>query len=186
VSDDLNFEEDANAIAPKADTLAAISNLVSQQLSLETRIANGERLLKELKEELRQIQEGHLPEAMLEARTSKFKTFDGVTVEIAEELTMSIPKSRKSECYDWLKQNDLGALVAPEIVVKLQKGQDNEAAMVQQFLAENGFSHERREEANTTSVKAAFRTLIRQGKDVPLEMFGGFNRRKAVITLPKE
>lgn len=184
-ADDIDFEADAEALAPTADKLQSVSELVLEQLAAEGEVAVLEQQLKDAKERLRRVAEVKLPDALAEARTGEFKTDDGIKVAVKDDLAVSIPKKNKQLCNDWLRKHDLGDLIAPKVEVTLLKGQDNVAARLLSFLDAEGFSYVREDAANTGSVKAALKRKIEAGEEVPLEMFGGHLCRKAVITLPK-
>lgn len=185
MADELDLEGDAEALAPSREALASVSELVKRQLKYEYELAQAEANLKYWKERLREVQERDLPAALAAAGTSSFTTDDGVEVSIADELHMSIPKARLTETNAWLHANNLGALVVPTITVELKRGQHNERAMVCEYLTENGFSYKIEEKANTASVKAAFRKRLEDGKETPLELFGGYHQKLSVVKLPK-
>lgn len=183
--DAIDFAADAEALAPSADRLASVSDLILQQLALQGEVAELEQKLKEKKADLRRIEEGKLPGALKDAQTLKFTTTDGISVEVKSDLSMSIPKKNKQAVNDWLRKNDLGALIAPMVEVTLLKGQDNLAGLLTGFLDEHGFSYVREDVVNTTSVKAAVNKRLEDGKEVPLSLLGGHVCEKAVIKLPK-
>ena len=184
MTEDIDLEGDADAIAPSADVLLTISRLAQNQLQAISDVQDAEEKLKAALNRLRLIQERDLPDALTAAGVSEFKTVDGVIVTVDSDLSMSIPKARKADCNAWLESNGLGKLVQPTITITLRKGQHNEKAMIQDWLTENGFSYTTEETANTSSVKAAFRKRIEDGKEVDLELFGGHQWKRAIVKLP--
>jgi hypothetical protein len=185
MTDILDLEADAAQPIASVETLADISKLAIVQVGLEAAVAQKERELAELKAKLREVRERMLPDALAAANTRLHVTLDGIKVEIDEDLKMSIPEKNKPACASWLQAHGLGALVVPTVVVPLRKGQDNEAAMIAEWLDAQGFSYSVREDVNTASVKAAFRRRLEQGEPVDLDLFGGFQLRQSKITLPK-
>lgn len=183
---DIDFEADGDLVQASGDALAAIGILVQKQLEAEAAVSAAEELLKALKKDLKKIQETDLPAAMDAADTSKHVTKDGTIVEVVEDLTLSLSKNEgKPAAIKWLHEINSDDMVTHVVVVAFGKGKDNERGDFVADLEERKIAFVEEEGLNTASLKALVRRRQKDGEAVPLEAMGGYNWRKAKITLPK-
>lgn len=191
--EDLLAELEDTEVAGEAELLT-VSNLVALQITREAVVSRLEAELKEAKKELLDISDTKLPEAMKNARTKKFVTDDGATVEVKEELTISLPKKRNDEIIAKLVAWDFGDLVANTLTCDIEKGKDNLAGEIMAKAAEIGLEMTRSKSVNAGSVKKVLKDRIKDcaegkkdAKGKPLEavdltFFGAFEVTRAKIT----
>ena len=178
----IDWEEEAGAVEATDDQLRRISALAERQLELERSIAETEASLKALKGNHRQVSEVDLPTALDEAQVQSFVTKDGRRVSVTETLYMSIPKSRKGDCAAWLFENGLGPSVREDVIVRFERGQEARIAELERLLEAGGYTDWTvNEQMNTAAIKGAFNERMARGDEVPLELFGGYLRRAAVV-----
>lgn len=164
------------------EQISNISKLISRQRSAEEYIEEAEALLKRKHEELRKIREQDLPTALEAAGCREFTTKDGLKVRIANDMYASIPKSSKHKAAQWLAENDHASIVKNNVVVRFDKG-DEEA--VQEFVGQleklgiENFSVE--VDLHTGQVKSAIKEMLDENIDVPLELFGVYFKKEAII-----
>lgn len=176
----INYEADITA--PNNKQLEEISKLALLQNAQQQEVALLETKLQEAQKRLRRTQEQDLPEAMKAAGLEMFKTFDGLEVSIDEKLYASIPKKHKSEAIRWLMDHDLSSLVKEDVNIPFDKGDHTAVQELVNLLEMTGYDTFSVEESvNTGSVKATIKELLDTGVDVPLELFGAYFHRKAVI-----
>ena len=177
----IDFEDDAEPVITK-DILSNITQMATAVQVREHSVAVIEEQLKKAKAELRKVQEHDLPEAMLACNMETFVTSDGLKVSVKETLYASIAAKNKVEAGKWLIANELGALVKEDVVIGFDGG-DHEA--VQELLDKLTLIGTKNvstsESMNTASIKAAIKELLADGKEVPLELFGAYFSRKAVV-----
>ncbi len=93
------------------DRLTAIVELAKQMVALTTRIQNGEALLKQLKEQLKLIAEGHLPELMGQIGLSELSLTDGQKIKIRPEFYGSVAQNRMDQAVAWLEEHNMAGIV---------------------------------------------------------------------------
>ena len=156
-----------------------------QACELEDAIARLDAQLKEQKKAHQAIIWGSLIEALDEAGIPKFELIDGTKIAVGQQLTASVPERNKAEAAQWLQDHGLGSLVSDDVVVHLTKGDGRHDALREMLLG-GGFDNiERKPGMNTGSIKASIKEMLERGDDVPMELFGAFNRRIAIIKRPK-
>ena len=177
----IDYEEDAKPVITK-NILSNITFMAAEVQTRESIVAKMEDDLKNAKARLRKVQEHDLPEAMLACNMETFVTSDGLKVSVKETLYASIAAKNKSVAGKWLIDNELGALVKEDVVIGFDGG-DHEA--VQELLDKLTLIGTKNvstsESMNTASIKAAIKELLADGKEVPLELFGAYFSRKAVV-----
>ncbi len=179
---EINFEEDSEQTQVTKDDLSNITALASAVMFHTRTVSRIEEELKLAKKVLRKVQECDLPEAMLACNMETFVTGDGLKVSVKESMTASISKANKQAAAQWLINNELGALVKEDVVIGFDNGDDEGVAELIKLLTDNGVTGVATTESmNTASIKAGIKELLAQGKDVPLELFGIYFIRKAVV-----
>ncbi len=169
---------------PSDADLRKVARLVAHQVDLERAVADAEADLKDLKERLKEVSEGHLPSLLDEIGISDLRMRDGRRVRVEEVLRMSIPKApeKREKCARWLMAHGLSSLVKEDVIVKFERGQDERIRALQSLLDGSGYSDwSVTENLNTSSVKGAFRERMASGMEVPLELFGGYLQRATVV-----
>ncbi len=179
---EINFEEETEHAAITQDDLSNITKLAADVVANEKTVAQIEDQLKQAKAKLRKVQDFELPEAMLACNMEKFTTADGLEVSVKETLTASIAAKNKPAAAKWLLENHLGSLVKEDVTIGFDNGASDKVQALINLLAENGITNIRTSESmNTASIKAAIKELLAEGKEVPLELFGAYFYRKAVV-----
>ena len=177
----IDYEEDI-AVVVTADDLKNISNLAHDVIEGEKTVDKIEDELKAAKAKLRAVQEGTLPEAMKAVGMTSFKTTDGHSIEVKETLYASIAKKNMEEAIAWLVDNELSALVKSDVTIPFDKGEQEKMQQFLEFLEEHQVQNRIvTETVNTMSVKAAIKELLEDGVEVPLELFGAYFSRRAVV-----
>lgn len=174
----------AHAEKPAApEDLRKVAELVDRLLDAQLALADAQELAKERAEAVRRLEEDSIPAALDEVGFAEVKLGDGRKVLVEEKLFMSIPKSRKEEACRWLEEHELGALVRADVVVPLERGEEEKFSAVREALQGSGIPFQRRPEVNTSRVKGAFNELMERGEigDEELKLFGAYVRRAARI-----
>lgn len=178
----IDFEKDSDQTPVTQEALSNITALAAAVVANEKTVAVIEEQLRDAKIDLRKVQESDLPEAMLACNMETFVTTDGLKVSVKETLYATIAAKNKSAAAKWLIENELGALVKEDVVVSFDGGKNDDVRKLVTLLYNNGVSNVRTTESmNTASIKAAIKELLEQGKEVPLELFGAYFSRKAVV-----
>lgn len=178
----IDFEKDAGQTPVTQEALNNITTLAADVVANEKAVAQIEEQLKAARAKLRKVQENDLPEAMLACNMEKFTTTDGLNVSVSETLYASVAKKNKPAAAKWLIENDLGALVKEDVIVSFDGGKHEGVQDLLLLLQDAGVNNfTTAESMNTASIKSAIKELLGEGVEVPLELFGAYFARKAVV-----
>lgn len=176
------FAAGADDVTATNDQLKQVTVLVAAIRAQRTKVEQLEATLKDEQRHLRLLEEEDLPAAMDEANIANFTTADGTPVKVEQKLYMNVPKKNKPAVASWLMQHNHGALVQSDVVVKFKKGEQEKVDAAVDLLAHNGFAGVHVEEStHTGQLKALVRELLDNGEDVPMDLFGAYIKRVAVV-----
>jgi hypothetical protein len=162
-------------------SLDGISKLAHNAAQLEEKIEGAESLLKSLKRSLYEITDEQLPELLEEMNLQKFTLTDGSEISVKPIYAASIPKARREEAFEWLRDNDFGDLVKNNISVTFGRGEDTKAKDFIDFCRGLGFSPDQLEKVEPMTLKAWLREQVEAGHPIPLDLFGAFISQRATI-----
>jgi uncharacterized small protein (DUF1192 family) len=168
-------------MVPSDDSLVVVAELAKRQVTLEQEIEKLETQLKEKSEELKQVQEKDLPEALSECGLSEIKLLDGSKVTVKPYYQANPPKERYDEAMQWLRDNGHGDLIKNDVTVSFGKGEDNRAEDFKVFLRDNGTSYVDKTGVHAMTFKAFVREQVETGKNLPFDLLGVYIGQKATI-----
>jgi hypothetical protein len=177
----MTIDYEAEIDAPDNAQLALISALAAKQVRLETEVAQAEFELKKKQKELRQVQEVDLPEAMKAAGCKAYTTSEGRGITIKEDIAASLAEGKKDAAIAWLRENGHGDIVKQDVIISFGKGQEAEANELVADLADDGYIPLQKTDVNTATLKALIRELRKRGDDVPMDLLGAYEWKKAII-----
>jgi len=163
-----------------------VRSLVAEYLALQDRITKGEALLKQLKEQARELEWVKLPAAMTENGVKRIERDDGSAVEVVSEVTGSIPEKNLSQAVQWLKENGHGGIVQTTLFMNFKKGMERQLSEAIEGLHSRGYEPELKSTVNHMTLKAWAREMVSSGAALPTELLGLFIGQRAKIKLPKE
>lgn len=169
----------------KDDQLDSISKLANEAASLERKIADTEQLLKDHKQSLHKITDEQLPEALETMGLQKFTLKDGAEIAVKPIYAASIPKDRKEEAFQWLRDHEFGDLVKNNVTVTFGRGEDTIAKDFVNMCSAQGFTPSQLEKVEPMTLKAWLRERVEAGDAVPLDLFGAFISQRATIKRSK-
>ena len=161
--------------------LDGISRLANEAARLEHRLAEQEQAMKETKAALHRITDERLPEALEEMNLQKFTLTDGSEISIKPIYSASIPKDRRDEAYDWLREHGDGDIIKNNVTITFGKGEDQDAQAFILMCGNQGFTPQQAEKIEPMTLKAWLREKVEAGDPVPLDLFGAFISQRARI-----
>ena len=161
--------------------LDSISKLANDAAALEEMISHTEDILKARKANLKKITDDQLPEALETMGLEKFTLTDGAEISVKPFYGASIPKDRKNEAFQWLRDNDFGDLVKNNVTVTFGRGEDEIANYFMHLCGAKGFTPSQLEQVAPMTLKAWLRERVEAGDAVPLDLFGAFISQRATI-----
>ncbi len=164
--------------------LSQLTALAESQAVAAAKVADLEALLNKAREELRDIAERQVPELMDQIGIGEFKTTSGLKITVSETIRASIPKAKAPLAFAWLKANGHAAMIKRVVQVAFGKGEDERADELREKLA-GEFSVEDKASVHPSTLAAFVREKLRDGEEVPLDLFGVHRQRVSKITTGK-
>lgn len=149
-----------------------LSALAGALVEAEREVEFAETLLKGKKEVARRLREESLPLAMQELGMTKVKLESGETIEVKQDVFASIPAEKKESAYAWLEAHNFGGLIKTAVSVDFGRGELDEARGLFEKLREEGLAPDLSRSIHAQTLKAFLNEQIREGKDIPLDLFG--------------
>jgi hypothetical protein len=168
-----------------------VEELAMMLSSLHDNIKVKELELKTLKDEYNNIKTKELATLMENegyAVGSKLILKNGKIIIVKDFFTASIPSITKitsernpmkqeemsqmrTQCMQWLNENDLKEIIKNKIVINLDKGDNEKAQEILSFLEDKKVSAKQEETVHPSTLKAVLKELIQSGKDIPFDLF---------------
>ena len=177
ISDNLDKLDDSQ--------LDGISRLANEAAALEQKLIEKEQAMKETKAALHKITDEQLPEALEEMGLQKFTLTDGSEISVKPVYSASIPKDRRDEAYQWLRDNEFGDIVKNNVTVTFGRGEDAVAKKFLDLCGNQGFAPDQLEKVEPMTLKAWLRERVEAGDAVPLDLFGAYISQRATIKRSK-
>ena len=165
--------------------LDGVSRLAQEASLLEKEIARYEQFAKEKKQALHKITDEQLPEALEEMGLQKFTLTDGAEISVKPIYSASIPRDRKEEAFEWLRNHEFGDLVKNNVTVTFGRGEDETAKDFVSLCGLQGFVPSQLEKVEPMTLKAWLRERVEEGDAIPLDLFGAFISQRAIIKRSK-
>ncbi len=167
-------------------SLAELTRLAFAQQEAEAKVTQLEDDLKTAKVMLREISERRLPELMDSIGMEKFKTKDGIEINVRERIHASIPEINAGKAFSWLEEHGEGGLIKRQFTIEFDKA---ELAWAKKFEADckkrkKPLRLKRKETVHPMTLGAYIGEALANGVDVPLDLFGAFRQRFTKINLP--
>lgn len=160
--------------------LSQLQQLAEQQASAQAKVADLEAQLNKAREELRDLAERQVPELMDQIGLADFKTTTGLKIKIDETIRASIPKAKAPLAFAWLKAHGHAAMIKRVVKVAFGKGEDEKADELRTKLADT-YDVEDDASVHPSTLAAFVREKLRDGEEVPLDLFGVHRQRVSKI-----
>ena len=153
----------------------------------EDEIAKLEEQLKSKKAEADDISSRVIPELLAEQGLSEIKLADGSKVSVKKEYRCTLPKdeSKRAQCYDWLRDQNLGDIIKNNVFVTFGKGEDNKANQLVDLAVANGFTPQQKSDVAWNTLTALYEERVKAGLDMPSDVFSLWIKDKTKISRKK-
>lgn len=175
---ELKTDSQQQKVAQKVLTLAEVTALGQKMNDLEAEIEDMEQLLCEKKEELHNIAEGVLPEALANIGLKSLSLADGTEIGIKEYISASINDDNRSAAHNWLRQNGYDDLIKNDVVVSFGKGEDEYAQKLLQEIGQEVQNGDIKcggvaqvERVHPSTLKAFLKEQLKVGAAIPAKDF---------------
>lgn len=149
-----------------------LSMLAHALVHAERDVEQQEQRLKESKEHARVLREETLPAAMQEIGLSKVVLDSGETIDVKQDVYLSVPADRREEAYGWLDEHGFGGMIKTEVKALFGKGEAEEAAALAERMQEQGLDVLLKRDVHAQTLKAWAREQLAAGAELPMDLFG--------------
>ena len=156
------------------ETLLGLSK---SQMDLETEIKTMEAESKAKRKDLDALISS-IADIMDELDVDEFKFKDGTKVSIKAAY---YPTIKSNDFYDWMDDNDQGALIKRKVETKYDKEQDKEIQVLLQSMTDLGLTYDVSKTIHAQTLKSWARKALEAGDDIP-ESVEIFVKKQSKIT----
>lgn len=149
------------------DELSSIKSLSTKQMELEDLVEELDRVKKTATENLRQIREEKLPEAMMKAEIKSFELSDGAKLSVSKKYIGSISKANEDEALRWFKDTKREGVITPNLTIPVGKGKLERAEEYARFLEQQHIPVSLKPSVHWQTLRAVVRELYENGEEVP-------------------
>ena len=171
--------------ADKFDTVSTegasrLSNLIRESMDLDSKIADAEQYLKDLKYKKRKVNEEDIPALMQEMGMDSI-TVDGNKVALRQFVHARITEDKREEAFAWIRSVGEGDIIKNDVTVSFSSGQGNLAGAVVDDLRNQGLDPAQKTHVHPQTLKAWVKGRIESGKEIDFDTFGVFVGTEATI-----
>ena len=153
-------------------TLQDVTNAIQAKLDLENKIAQHEAYIAKLKQKVTLLSEDTIPCAFQELGIKEMKLSNGQKVKVDQDVYSSLSNENKPRAYSWLNSHNFGGMIKVELSINYSKGEKEKAEVKFKQLKAEGLLCELEENVHHATLGAFLREQIREGSEIPLELFG--------------
>lgn len=161
--------------------LSQLQALADQQWEAEKLVEQKQRELNTAQEQLRDLAERQIPEAMDACGLETLQTRSGLHLSVKETIRASIPKAKAAAAFKWLRDHGHEALIKRTVSVQFGKGESEQAEEALQELSAHGWNANDDQRVHPQTLAAFIREKLENGEDVPQEVFGVHRQRVAKL-----
>lgn len=184
--EDQMMADAAAAAADPEDALKRVAELAAMMIKLQANVTAAEAALSAAKLAYARVEQTDLPELMAELGLSMIKLEDGSTVEVRRTYASSITDERRERAHAWLIEHGFGGLIKTRLEMSFGRGQEAEAAAAaQQIESSLGVAPVVEQSVHSGTLSAFVKEQIEAGTQIPRDLFGVFEIKKAKLTAPK-
>jgi hypothetical protein len=183
-----SLEEDAKKQReiPTDEKLSKLTSICRRLVEKEREYSDYKSLAGKSYEQLKDIREKEIPDAMMSLNISKFVMDDGTEIAVKDELYASINESKRKEALEWLDNNGLGDIIKHDITISFARGEHEEAERIKGVLQDNGQDgYLEKATVHPQTLKATFKDLRNKGEEIPDGLFNWYETPLAKVKLSK-
>lgn len=171
--------------APTEDAFAKLDQLLVERAKAEKVVLETTTKLKIATEALRDLAEKQLPELMRAMGIEQCTTSSGRIIQLKSMVYAALPTkdpARFNAGKTWLENNGLASLVRRKVTAELPMGASDLALKAMAALTALGIDQvDTREAVNAQQLSASVRSLLKEGSDVPMDLFGVWEKTEVKV-----
>lgn len=156
-----------------------LAKLADEANVLEDAIVALQVQLRDKQNRLKSIYEHEIPELMEDLEMDEITTKSGLKVAVVDQVSAKKLTEKHAAALKWLRDNGQAGLIKTGTFVPT-----NDEAMADELIEQlsgEGMLAVKKLEVHHSSLAAAIRQLLAEGKEVPMDLLGGYQRRVAKI-----
>lgn len=154
-------------VRPTDDGLAKLGALARELKAAIVAREAAERELSRAQTIERYLAEEQIPSLMDELGIERFTASGGLSIEVAEIISASIPQADSHEALAWMDANGHGGMVKHEITVLFTRDQAAVAAALQEELANRFRAVKAKAGIHPQTLSAWARERLAEGEEIP-------------------
>ena len=169
--------------------LEVVTRIGNKLVDKNKQLTKKEEELKNLKLEIRKIQEEELPDAMRACNgMERFDLKDGTQIKVKDEIFVSMRADRKADALKYLEDEGHAELIKHDVKVSCPKGKYDQADKLISVLSKNfkDIPYDEKADVHSQTLKAWAKDQYKLGKTLPEELFSVYEASIAKIKLGKE
>lgn len=169
------------------NAMERLQGLAEQQAAAVLRVETITQELKEAKANLQSIAEVELPDLMDELGIAEFKTSAGYDIKVTENIRGSIPKKTEADAFAWLDENGYEKLIKRQFQIEFGKNEEEWAGKFEEELTKHDrpLHIKKKRTIHPQTLWAFVSSELKEGTEIPMELFGVYRQRIAKIKVPK-
>lgn len=186
----MSYDYSGHEETASPDQMALLHSLADKLDVADREVEALELALKEAEKRAQQLRENELPELMLSIGMKEFTTTAGAKFKLREEVRASFfakDPQKREPAFAWLADHGHDGLIKNFVTATFSKGQDKTAEAFMEFVKtfDAPLNIAQKKDINHQTMLAFLRERLREGEDVPLELFGAFVQKFVKIERPK-
>lgn len=177
----MSYDYSEHVEAPKDENFAQLNVLTEQLHQANQKVIDLERQLNAAQARQKDIAERQIPELMDEMGLELLTTKTGLKVVVSESVHAQITKAKQDMCMDWLEENGHENLIKREVHVSFNREQQQEAADLVEDLVVRFPNVKQERKVHPSTLKSFVTQAMKDGAEIPLELFNVHRRRVAKI-----
>lgn len=178
MSDYSEFKDNTQSV----NDLATLSNLAKQLSMAELEAARIGELFASAQKRVVDLSEKIIPEMMDSLGVQTYTTTDGLKIDVKRTMRVSISEARKTEAHAWLESHGHAGLIKRLISVMFPREQQEEARAAKKMLEATFENVKEDASVHPSTLKAFVNEQLKNGEEIPLDLFGAWEHRVAKIT----
>ena len=177
----INLRADAPAQVTQTEP-EKLSQQIKTLQDIQQEIDNHKTKIKELEEREKHFSQVVIPDMMNAMNLKTMKLKDGSEIEVSNKFFASALAAKRTEAYNWLRENGLGNIVKNEITVRFGRDEDNKAQQYATLAKGQGYDPEQKVSVHAGTLRVALEDLHSRGGKIPSEYFSTFAGYQTKIT----
>lgn len=136
-----------------------------------------------ISERYKRLTEEEMPELFSEIGISSLTLSSGEVIGVTTSIHCGIPAHAKEQAFKWLEENKHGDLIKNELKIKFGRNEGNMVADIKSKAEELGLRLEEKRDVHSMTLKAFVKEQMRQGTELPNDLFGVYVRRVVEVSL---